>query len=176
MRPVLTIFAFTAALFAAGPVGAQTAPAAQSAENGTPEDMPYATPYGAPITGDRAERIVAAALAEAAKHPSWQFSIAVVDTTGELVYFYRMPNAALSSPRNSQNKAVTSVRYRRATQVFYEAAKAGNNPNALDPAIVASLGGFPIVENGKIIGAIGCSGGTGAQDTDVCQAGMAALK
>jgi uncharacterized protein GlcG (DUF336 family) len=177
MRPALTVFTLAVALCAAGPALAQTpAPPAESVEDSTPEQLPYATPYGMPISGDRAARIASAALAEAAKHPAWQFSIAIVDSEGELVYFYRMPNAALSSIRNSQNKAITAVRYRRTTRAFYDAAKAGDSGGSVDPTLVAVPGGFPIVEDGKIVGGIGCSGGTGGQDTAVCNAGLATVK
>jgi uncharacterized protein GlcG (DUF336 family) len=177
-RTPLALIALAGLLRAAVPAGAQTpAPPAQSVDDAVPEQLPYATPYGMPISAQRAARIVAAALAEAAKHPTWQFSFAVVDVEGELVYFYRMPQAALSSIRNSQSKAITAVRYRRETGSFYEAIKAGEpfTPPA-DPSFTAAIGGFPLIENGTIVGAIGCSGGTGGQDSAVCRAGVAAFK
>jgi glc operon protein GlcG len=176
MRLGRTAVALVCALLAAGPAIAQTPPA-QSLEDSAPEQLPYATPYGTPIAGDRAARMVDAALVEVAKHPAWQFSFAIVDTEGELVYFYRMPNAALSSIRNAQSKAITAVRYRRETGTFYEAIKAGEafTPPA-DSTFTAATGGFPLIENGKIVGAIGCSGGTGGQDSAACRAAIAALK
>ena len=138
--------------------------------------MPFAVPYGAPITADRATRIVNAVLAEARKHPSWQFAISVVDPSGDLVYFYRMDGAQLGSIRISEGKARTAARFRRESRAFYNAFETGHQYVAtLDPTLVASPGGFPLIENGKLIGAVGCSGGTGDQDATVCKAGADAL-
>jgi uncharacterized protein GlcG (DUF336 family) len=138
--------------------------------------MPFAVPYGAPINADRAARIVSAVLAEARKHPSWQFAISVVDPSGDLVYFYRMDGAQLGSIRISEGKARTAARFRRESRAFYNAFETGHQYVAtLDPTLVASPGGFPLIENGKLIGAVGCSGGTGDQDATVCKAGADAL-
>jgi uncharacterized protein GlcG (DUF336 family) len=153
-----------------------TPPASPPASGGTPEQMPFATPYGTPITADRAARVAGAVLAEAAKHPSWQFNIAVVDPNGDLVYFYRMPNAQVGSIRVAQGKAYTAALFRRESRVWYNAMEAGHNyVMTLDPKLVASPGGFPLIENGKLIGAVGCSGGTGDQDATVCGAGAATI-
>jgi uncharacterized protein GlcG (DUF336 family) len=71
----------------------------------------------------------------------------------------------------SQAKARTSARFRRETRAFYNQFESGHPYVAtLDPDIVASPGGFPIVEGGKLIGAVGCSGGSGDQDAVVCKA------
>jgi len=177
----MATIALAAAICVAGPSLAQTPaggamPAPPSA-GGTPEQMPYATPYGTSITADRAARIVSVVLGEAAKHPTWQFAIAVVDTAGDLVYFYRMPNVQIASIRISQGKAMTAVRFRRESRAFYNQFETGHAyVGTLDPTLVASPGGFPLVENGKIIGAIGCSGGTGDMDATVCGAGAATIK
>jgi len=178
MRLAMTVFALAAALCAGGPALAQmTPPASPPAAGGTPEQMPFATPYGTPITADRAARVAGAVLAEAAKHPTWQFNIAVVDPNGDLVYFYRMANAQVGSIRIAQGKAYTAARFRRESRVFYNAMENGHNyVTTLDPKLVASPGGFPLIENGRIIGAVGCSGGTGDQDATVCGAGAATIK
>ena len=181
MRSFSTALMFVAALMAAGPAAAQTpppaAPPAQPPSGGTPEQMPFATPYGTPITVDRAAGVVAAVLAEAKKHPTWRFNIAVVDPNGDLVYFYRMDGAQLGSIVISQGKARTAARYRRESRAFYNAYETGHPyVSTLDPTIVASPGGFPLIEAGKIIGAVGCSGGTGDQDAAVCGAGAATIK
>ena len=77
----------------------------------------------------------------------------------------------------SQAKARTSARFRRPTQVFYNAYETGHPYVAtLDATLVASPGGFPLVENGKLTGAIGCSGGTGDQDAVICKVGADLLK
>jgi uncharacterized protein GlcG (DUF336 family) len=77
----------------------------------------------------------------------------------------------------SQGKARTAARFRRETRVFYNAYETGHAYVAtLDPLLVASPGGFPLVEDGKMIGAIGCSGGTGDQDAATCKAGADIVK
>jgi glc operon protein GlcG len=180
MRSFPTALMFVAAMVFGGQAVAQTPPApapTQPPSGGTPEQMPFATPYGTPITADRAATIVAAVRAEAAKHPTWRFNIAVVDPNGDLVYFYRMDGAQFASIGISQGKARTAARYRRESRVFYNAFENGHGYVAtLDPTLVASPGGFPLIENGKIIGAVGCSGGTGDQDAAVCGAGAATVK
>ncbi|HEX3550110.1 MAG TPA: heme-binding protein [Candidatus Elarobacter sp.] len=176
MRSITTSLALAAALLTGTAALAQTPPAAPPAAGGTPEQMPFATPYGTPIGVARAQQLANAVLAEAAKHPTWRFNIAVVDPNGDLVYFYRMDGAQLASIGISQGKARTAARYRRETRVWYNGYEAGHAYiGTLDPTLVASPGGFPLIENGRLIGAIGCSGGTGDQDAAVCGAGAAAL-
>jgi glc operon protein GlcG len=165
------------ALAQSPPPTAPPAPPAQPPSGGTPEQMPFATPYGTSITAARAVQVVAAVLAEAAKHPTWRFCITVVDTSGDRVYFYRMDNAQLASIAISEGKARTSARYRRESRAFYNAYETGHGyVHTLDPGLVASPGGFPLVEAGKLIGAVGCSGGTGDQDATVCKAGADSIK
>jgi uncharacterized protein GlcG (DUF336 family) len=97
-------------------------------------------------------------------------NIAVVDTNGELVHFSRMEGAQIASVSISIGKARTAARFRRESRLFYNAFEAGHSyVSTLDPTLVASPGGFPLVEGGKLIGAVGCSGGTGDQDAAVCK-------
>lgn len=138
--------------------------------------MPFAIPYGVPIGLDQARGLVDAALAEAAKR-GWPLNVAVVDTHGDLVAFARMDGAMLASISIAQRKARTAARFRRETRVFFNATETGHPGVAtLDPAIVASPGGVPLVVGGKLIGAIGCSGGTGDQDATVCKAAAGTVK
>ncbi len=132
--------------------------------------MPFNTPYGTPITMDRAQSVIQAGIAEANKR-GWQMNVSVVDPNGDLIAFARMDGAQLASVSISQHKARTAARYRRPTRAFEDAVqKAGlNYILSLDDAI-ASRGGIPLVESGKIIGAVGCSGGTGSQDEAICTA------
>jgi glc operon protein GlcG len=175
MRSFATSFAFVMAAFCGATALAQTPP--QPPAGGTPEQMPFATPYGPSITADRAARVVNAVLAEARKHPSWRFAISVVDPAGDLVYFYKMDETQLASVRISQGKARTAALYRRESRAFYNAFETGHPYVAtFDPAPVASPGGFPLIERGKLIGAVGCSGGTGDQDAMVCKAGADTIK
>ena len=138
-----------------------------------PDKMPFNIPYGAPIIAARAQAVIQAAEQEANKR-GWPLNIAVVDSGGNLVSFLRMDGAQLASIAISEHKARASVKYRRATRVFEDAVQKSDYKYilSLDDAI-ASRGGIPLVEDGKIIGGVGCSGGTGSQDEVVCTAGAA---
>ena len=140
-----------------------------------PDKMPFNIPYGAPIIAARAQAVIQAAEQEANKR-GWPLNIAVVDSGGNLVSFLRMDGAQLASIAISEHKARASVKYRRATRVFEDAVQKSDYKYilSLDDAI-ASRGGIPLVEDGKIIGGVGCSGGTGSQDEVVCTAGAAVI-
>ena len=138
--------------------------------------MPFDIPYGMSIGLEQAKQLVAAAEAEAKKH-NWKMNIAVVDTNGEPVLFERMEGAQIASGSISIGKARTAARFRRETRLFFNAYESGHTYAAtLDPTLTASPGGFPLVENGKLIGAIGCSGGTGDQDAVTCKVGAELVK
>jgi glc operon protein GlcG len=140
-----------------------------------PDAMPFDVPYGAPIALDRAKEIAAAAEAEAKKR-GWKMNISVVDSGGNLVAFERMDGAQLASIAISQHKAHTALIFRRETKIFENAVN-GGQPYALSlDGVIASRGGVPLIESGKLIGAIGCSGGTGSQDEVVAKAGAALVK
>ena len=146
------------------------------APSAVPEKMPFDIPYGMSIGLDHAKQLVAAAEAEAKKH-NWKMNIAVVDTNGEPVMFERMEGAQIASGSISIGKARTAARFRRESRLFFNAYESGHTyVSTLDPTLVASPGGFPLVENGKLIGAIGCSGGTGDQDAVTCKAGADLVK
>jgi len=148
----------------------------QPSAGGTPEQMPFNIPYGNDINLERAKQLVAAAEAEGNKR-GWKMNIAVVDTHGDLVHFSRMDGAQLASINISQNKARTAARYRRESRAFFNAYETGHPyVGTLDPNLVASPGGFPLIEGGKLIGAIGCSGGTGDQDAVICKVGADMVK
>ena len=154
---------------------AQQAPAANPLDN-VPDKMPFDIPYGAPISLERASAAIAATVAEARKH-DWKLNVAVVDSGGNLVAFQRMDGAQLASIQVSEHKARAAATFRRETKVFEEAIqlKQNNYVMTLD-GVVASRGGIPLIEGGKLIGAIGCSGGTGSQDEVACKFGAATVK
>jgi len=163
------------ALLWATAADAQTA-ASQPAAGGTADGIPFDVPYGTPVGLETAKRVIAAVEAEAARH-RWKLNIAVVDTHGELVHFSRMDGAQLGSIGVSQGKARTAARFRRETRAFYNAFETGHPYVAtLDPTLIASPGGIPLIEGGKLIGAVGCSGGTGDQDAAACKAGADLVK
>lgn len=143
---------------------------------GTPDAMPFDIPYGQSIGLETAKQVMAAAEAEARKR-NWKMNIAVVDTNGEPVMFERMEGAQIASGNISIGKARTAARFRRESRAFYNAYETGHAyVGTLDPGLIASPGGFPLVENGKLIGAVGCSGGTGDQDAAICKVGAEAVK
>jgi uncharacterized protein GlcG (DUF336 family) len=133
-----------------------------------PEKMPFSDLYGAPIGAQRAQSLIQAATADALKK-GWPMNIAVVDSGANLVAFLRMDGAQLASISIAEHKARTAAKYRRPTRVFEDAVQKSDYKYMLSlDDVIASRGGIPLTENGKIIGAIGCSGGTGSQDEVVC--------
>jgi uncharacterized protein GlcG (DUF336 family) len=166
-------FLFSLAMACSGPGMAQQA--APNPLDTVPEKMPFDLPYGAPINLEKAEALIGTAAAEAKKH-DWKLNIAVVDSGGNLVAFQRMDGAQLASIQVSQHKAHTAVSFRRETKVFENGIQSGNTYVVTLDGVIGSRGGIPLVEGGKIVGAIGCSGGTGSQDEVACKAAAATLK
>jgi glc operon protein GlcG len=140
-----------------------------------PDKMPFNIPYGAPISLARAQAAISAAMAEAEKR-GWALNIAVVDSGGNLVAFGRMDGAQLASIPVSQHKARASATFRRPTKAFEDAIQRSDYKYVLTiDGVIASRGGIPLVEDGKLIGAIGCSGGSGSQDEAACKVGAATV-
>jgi glc operon protein GlcG len=140
-----------------------------------PEKMPFDVPYGAPISLERADSALAAAVGEA-KNRAWKMNCAVVDSGGALVSFKRMDGAQLGSIEIAMHKARASAKFRRETKAFESGIQGGLNYLITLDDVIASRGGIPLVEGGKIIGAIGCSGGTGSQDEVVAKVAAATVK
>jgi uncharacterized protein GlcG (DUF336 family) len=132
--------------------------------------------YGAPITNEQAKAVAAAAFAEAKKN-NWRMAFTILGPAGELVYFEKMVGAQVASTELSLGKARTAVMFRRPSKAFADQYAAGNTTFMTFPQPpVASEGGVLIVVGGKIVGAIGASGGTGQQDGVAATAGAAAAK
>lgn len=140
-----------------------------------PDEIPFDVPYGHPISLDRAEAVIQAALTEAKKR-NWKMNIAVADSGGNLVAFQRMDGAMLASIPIAEHKARAAVTFRRPTKIFEDGVQLMhlNYLLAFD-GIIASRGGIPLIDEGAIIGAIGCSGGTDSQDEVVSKAGAAVI-
>jgi len=135
-------------------------------------------PYGMPLTLDQAKKAVAAAEAEARKN-NWNMVIAVVDSGGNLVMLERMDNTQFGSVDVAREKAHAAVAFRRPTKAFQDLiAQGGANLRLLNLTGDAGVleGGVPVVLDGKVVGAIGSSGGASEQDAQVAQAGVNALK
>ena len=165
--------AFAAAMLAAFALGA----AAQQPNpmDVVPDKMPNDIPYGAPISLDRADAALAAAVAESKKR-GWKLICAVVDSGAHLVSFKRMDGAQLASIAIAEHKARAAAKFRRETKVFEGGIQGGNTYLLTLDDVIGSRGGVLILDGGRIIGAIGCSGGTGSQDEVVAKAGVAALQ
>jgi glc operon protein GlcG len=153
----------TGLLAAGGANGQSTTPAGPNPLDAVPEKMPFSTPYGTPISLEKAQAVVQAAVAE-------------VDSGANLVTFVRMDGAQIGSIAISEHKARAAAKYRRPTKVFEEFMQQGRSYIGTLDDVIASRGGIPLVEDNKIIGAIGCSGATGSQDEVVCMAGAATIK
>jgi glc operon protein GlcG len=133
--------------------------------------------YGTSITADQAKTVAAAAVAEARKN-QWTMAVAIVDTAGDLVYFEKMDNTQVGSINVAIEKARASARFKRPTKAFQDALAAGGEGwriLSLEGA-VAVEGGLPLIVGGKIVGAIGASGGSSQQDGVTAAAGAGQLK
>ncbi len=136
---------------------------------------PPALPHGAPITLEQARQVAAAAETEAKKN-GWTMAIAIAEPTGALVYFLKMDNTQYGSIEIAQAKAKTAAQFRRPTKMFTDALAAGHMFFLTFPDIAAAPGGLPLVSDGKLVGAIGVSGGSGHQDDVVAQAGADVMR
>ncbi len=169
------VAALAAALLMPARSFAQAQPAANPLDV-VPETMPFDVPYGPPISLDRAQACIAAAIVEARKR-NWKMNIAIVDSGGNLVAFARMDGAQLASIQIAEHKARTAVSFRRETAVFENGIQRSNfNYLMTLDGVIGSRGGIPLIEGGKVVGAIGWSGGTGSQDDVVCKSGAGMVK
>jgi uncharacterized protein GlcG (DUF336 family) len=117
---------------------------------------------------DTAEREIAAR--------GWAMYVAISDDSGTPTLVARVNRAQLASYDISVAKARAAVHFRRPTKVWEERVKSGS-PNVMSlPGVVASEGGLPLVVDGQVVGAVGVSGGTGAEDGVIAQSVLDALK
>ena len=173
---VATILLGTGLAVAQQPAPAFPTPSAPYPLDGVPEKMPFDIPYGPPISLEKAQAAIAAAIAESKKH-DWKEAITVVDSAGNMVAMARMDGTQLASPSIAEHKARAAVMFRRDTKAFETGLQQQGFVYLLTlDGMIGARAGIPLVEAGKIIGAIGCSGGTGGQDEVVCKAGVATIK
>lgn len=163
MKPAAHIAALALAL--AAPAMAQTAT--------PPAAAPVYPPYGRSVTLAEARIAVAAAQAEAVKN-GWLMVITIVEPNGALVLSEKMDGAQYGSNDVARRKAETSASFRRPTVYFQDAVK-GGTLNAIFTGALAIEGGELLIVDNRVVGAIGASGGSGAQDGVVARAGAAAL-
>jgi len=134
-----------------------------------PAGMAYAQQaYGNALNLDLARKCIAAAEAEANKN-NWAMAISIVDNGGHLMAFARMADTQIASIRISMDKARAANNFKRPTKAFQDRAATDVAVLGL-PGAITSEGGLPLVLDGKIIGAIGSSGGTSAQDGQTSKA------
>jgi glc operon protein GlcG len=142
-----------------------------------PFAAPPQVPYGLSINLETAKKVTAAAVAEAQKN-NWKMAVAIVDTGGYLVYFEKMDGTQTGSVALAIEKANTAALFRRPTKVFQDGVAAGGEGIRLLrlTGAIPIDGGVPIIVDGKLIGAIGISGGAGEQDGQVAKAGAGSVK
>jgi len=126
------------------------------------------------ITLEAAKKMVAAGEAEAMKN-GWNVAITVVDASGGLILFHKLDETQPGSIQVSQGKARTSALFKRPTKAMEEMIAGGKTAFLAVEGIVPIQGGLPVVADGKVIGAIGVSGVTSAQDEQIAAAALAAL-
>jgi glc operon protein GlcG len=133
--------------------------------------------YGMSINGENAKKAAAAALAEARKN-NWTMAAAIVDTAGDLVYFEKLDGTQAASVNIAVDKARSAARFKRPTKALQDVLAAGGDGLrllALQGAVPVE-GGLPLLMDGKIVGAIGLSGGTSPQDGQCAKAGADSVK
>lgn len=132
--------------------------------------------YGPPISLAVAKRVTEAAEKEAFAN-DWAMVIAVVDSTGHLVSLHKMDHAQYGSIAIAQAKAETAVKFKRPTRIFEEGvAEGGVGLRMLSvPGLTALEGGLLLLEDDRIIGAIGVSGAKATEDAQVAAAGAHAV-
>lgn len=141
---------------------------------GANAQAPVRPSYGQAITLETAKKAAVGAAAEAKKN-GWDVAIAIVDNHGMLIYYEMMDDTQTGAANTSIEKARTSALYRRASKEFEDNVAGGRNSILGLPGVTPVDGRLPIVVGTKMIGAIGISGSTGAQDGQVAKAGADAL-
>jgi glc operon protein GlcG len=132
--------------------------------------------YGRSIGSDESKKAAAAALT-AARANNWKMAVAIVDPAGYLVHFEKIDDTQHASVAVAQAKARSAALFKRPTKAFQDMLASGGEGMrvlGLEGAVPVE-GGLPIVVDGAMIGAIGLSGGTSAQDGQCAQAGIDAL-
>lgn len=162
MKRLLVILAVLAT---AAPAWSQTAPA--------PAAPAPAPPYGAPIGLEAAQALIDRGI-EAARARGFRMAFAVVEPSGELVAFARMDDVQYASITVAQGKARSAARFRAGTASQEERLAGGRMALLAIEGMVPVAGGVPIVVDGRVIGAIGVSGASSAQDDEVARAALAA--
>ena len=126
------------------------------------------------ITLEAAKKMMAAAEAEALKQ-GWRMAIAIVDEAGNLILFEKLDDTQPGSIAVATSKARTAANFKRPTKVLEDMVASGRTAFLAIEGLLPLQGGVPVTVDGRVIGAVGVSGGTAAQDEQVALAGIAAL-
>jgi uncharacterized protein GlcG (DUF336 family) len=127
------------------------------------------------LTLEGAKQILAAAQTEARRN-DWTMVICIVDDGAHVICLERMDGTQIASVTVAQDKAATAVRFKRSTKALEEAVAGGRLVVMKLGGATPIEGGVPIVVDGQVIGGIGVSGGTSAQDGVVAAAGLAIVE
>jgi uncharacterized protein GlcG (DUF336 family) len=133
--------------------------------------------YGSPISLAKAKQLAEAAEAEANKN-GWRMVITIVDSAAQVMLVHRMDHAQYGSIEIALAKARTAVNFKTSSKAFEDGVAQGGLGlrNLATPGIIPLEGGLPIIEDGKIIGAIGVSGASSQEDGQVANAALRAVK
>ncbi|WP_309671657.1 heme-binding protein [Gemmatimonas sp.] len=126
------------------------------------------------LTADAVKSLLLSAEATA-KQNKWNVSIAITDAAGDLLGFLKLDNASTGSVQIAQGKARTAARFGRPTKVYADRILSDTLTFLSVDGLVALQGGLPILIGGKVIGAVGVSGATSAQDEQVAATAIAAV-
>ena len=127
------------------------------------------------ITLEAAKKMMAAAEAEALKN-NWNMAIAIVDAAGNSILFEKLDDTQPGSIAVAHNKARTAANFKRPTKVLEDMVTSGRTVFLAIEGLLPLQGGVPVTVDGKVIGAVGVSGGTAAQDEQVALTAIEALR
>jgi uncharacterized protein GlcG (DUF336 family) len=143
-----------------------------------PSNGPTVAEAARPVTIGAGQAVLEAARAKATEI-GVPMNIAVVDDGGNLVAFARMDGAWLGSIDIAQNKAFTARAFDMPTKDLAPLAQPGGPLYGIEASnrgrVIVFAGGIPLVSDGRVVGAIGVSGGSVEQDQEVAEAGVAAF-
>lgn len=140
----------------------------------TPRPTTAPTLNRAVLSSAGAQAAMTAAMDEANRH-GWLASIAIVDDSGRLLAFRRTDGAPIGTIEVARRKAETSIKFKMPSELIGKMVQQGGPAMLTLGDLVAVAGGYPIMANGEMIGAIGVSGGMATEDAAIAKAGIAAL-
>jgi uncharacterized protein GlcG (DUF336 family) len=126
------------------------------------------------ITLEAAKKMMGAGEAEARKN-GWNVAITICDANGDLIMFQKIDDTQNGSIAVSQGKARAAALFKRPSRVLEEMIAGGKTAFLAVDGIVPLQGGVPVTADGRVIGAVGVSGVTSAQDEQVAMAAVAVL-